>query len=84
MRKKEVLNLILLNVARKEHNADWNWKGVNSPFARLYMVESGSANVVMPDGVHTIQPGHLYMIPSFVPHSYENIGSFTLYYIHIY
>ncbi|MDR2765835.1 MAG: AraC family transcriptional regulator [Tannerella sp.] len=84
MSKKEVLNLILLNVARKEHDADWNWKGVNSPFARLYMVENGSARVMMPDGVHTIRPGHLYMIPSFVTHSYENNGFFTLYYIHIY
>ncbi|MDR1456003.1 MAG: AraC family transcriptional regulator [Tannerella sp.] len=84
MNRKEALNLILLNVARKEHDGDWNWKGVNSPFARLYMVESGSANVVMPDGVHAIRPGRLYLIPSFVPHSYENSDFFTLYYIHVY
>jgi AraC-like DNA-binding protein len=83
-KKKENLNLILLNAARKEHNADWNWKSVNSPFARLYMVESGSAKVIMPDGVYTIRPGHLYLIPAFVTHSYENDRFFTLYYIHIY
>ncbi|MDR1407502.1 MAG: AraC family transcriptional regulator [Tannerella sp.] len=84
MNKKEKLNLILLNAARKEHHADWNWKGVNSPFARLYMVESGSAQVVMPDGAYTIHPGKLYLIPSFVTHSYKNDRFFTLYYIHIY
>lgn len=84
MNREESLELILLNVARKEHHADWNWKRVSSPFARLYMVESGSASVVMPEGVYTIRPGHLYMIPSFVLHSYENSGFFTLYYIHIY
>ncbi|MDR0815488.1 MAG: AraC family transcriptional regulator [Bacteroidales bacterium] len=84
MSKKETLNLLLLNVARKEHDADWNWKGVNSPFARIYMVENGSAQVVMPNGVHTIEPGHLYLIPSFVTHSYENHDRFTLYYVHIY
>jgi AraC-like DNA-binding protein len=82
--KSEKLNLILLNVARKVHHADWNWKGVNSPFARLYMVENGSARVIMPDGVYTIRPGHLYLIPSFITHSYENDDNFTLYYMHIY
>ena len=84
MAKKENLNLILLNVARKEHKADWNWKGVNSPFARIYMVESGSAKVILPDGTHIIKPGYLYLIPAFVTHSYENENVFTLYYIHVY
>jgi len=82
--KKENLNLILLNVARKEHDADWNWKGVNSPFARIYMVEHGSAKVIMPDGAHKIEPGFLYLIPAFVTHGYENDSFFTLYYIHVY
>jgi AraC-like DNA-binding protein/mannose-6-phosphate isomerase-like protein (cupin superfamily) len=84
MNKKEQLNLILLNAARKEHHADWNWKCVSSPFARLYMVESGVAQVLMPDGVYRIRPGKLYMIPAFVTHSYENDGSFTIDYIHVY
>jgi AraC-like DNA-binding protein len=84
MNKKERLNLILLNAARKDHPADWNWKGVNSPFARIYMVESGSARVLMPDGTYLIHPGKLYLIPSFVTHSYENDCFFTLYYIHVY
>jgi AraC-like DNA-binding protein/mannose-6-phosphate isomerase-like protein (cupin superfamily) len=84
MNQKENLNLILLNAARKVHYADWNWKGVHSPFARLYMVEAGSAKVVMPNGAYTIRPGYLYLIPSFVVHSYENDSTFTLYYMHIY
>jgi len=84
MVKKENLNLILLNIARKEHDADWNWKGVHSPFARIYMVESGSAKVIMPDGAHTIEPGYLYLVPAFVTHGYENDSFFILYYIHIY
>ena len=84
MSKKENLNLILLNIARKEHDGDWNWKGVHSPFARIYMVESGSAKVIMPDGVHIIEPGYLYLVPAFVTHGYENDSDFVLYYIHIY
>jgi AraC-like DNA-binding protein len=84
MNKKETLNLILLNVARKVHHADWNWKGVNSPFARLYMVESGHAKIILPKGSFRIQPGYLYLVPSFVTHSYENDSTFVLYYLHIY
>jgi len=84
MTKKEQINLILLNIAYKVHYADWNWKEVNSPFARIYLVESGTAKVAMPDGVYKIEPGYLYLIPSFVTHSYENDSTFTLYYIHVY
>jgi len=77
-------NLFLLNAARTIHRADWNWKNVNSPFARIYMVESGQAKVELPDGVHIIQPNHLYLVPAFVTHSYENDSTFTLYYFHVY
>ena len=84
MREKDNIDPILLNIARKEHNADWNWKNVSSPFMRLYMVESGSAQINMPDGVRTIQPGFLYLVPSFVMHSYENTDFFVLYYLHVY
>lgn len=84
MKKKENIDLILLNIARKEHDADWNWKNVNSPFVRLYMVESGSARIIMPNGVHHIRPGYIYMVPAFVTHSYENSDFFVLYYLHIY
>jgi AraC-like DNA-binding protein len=82
--KNEDCNLILLNASRITHHADWNWKDINSPFARLYMVEEGSAKVILPDGVHVIQPGHLYLIPAFVTHSYESDSVFTHYYFHIY
>jgi AraC-like DNA-binding protein len=84
MKENETIDLILLNIARKEHNADWNWKNVNSPFARLYMVESGSARIILPDGAHTIHPGSLYLVPSFTTHSYENSDFFVLYYLHVY
>ncbi|MDR1624179.1 MAG: AraC family transcriptional regulator [Tannerellaceae bacterium] len=84
MNKIEATNLILLNAAQKVHHADWNWKGVNSPFARLYMVESGYAKVIVPEGPFKIQPGYLYLVPSFVTHSYENDSTFVLDYLHIY
>jgi AraC-like DNA-binding protein len=82
--KKEDFNLTLLNAALITHNADWNWKDVNSPFARIYMIESGSAQVIMPDGAHIIQPGYLYLIPAFATHGYESDGRFSVYFFHVY
>ncbi|MDR2038231.1 MAG: AraC family transcriptional regulator [Bacteroidales bacterium] len=84
MNKKENLNLILLNIGRAVHNADWNWKGVNSPFARIYFVESGSAKVIIGDKLLAVTPGFLYLIPSFTTHGYVCDGPFVLYYIHVY
>ena len=34
----ESLNFMMLNVGFAQHNADWNWKNVSSPFARIYYV----------------------------------------------
>ena len=31
----EALNLLMLNVGYANHNADWNWKNVYSPFTRI-------------------------------------------------
>jgi hypothetical protein len=56
MNQKENLNLILLNAAQKVHYADCNWKGVHGPFARLYMVEAGSAKVIMPNSLAVGNP----------------------------
>jgi AraC-like DNA-binding protein len=81
---KNHLNLLLLNAGIAVHQADWNWKGVNSPFTRLYLVKGGSANLWMPDGIHTLTPDHLYLVPAFTTHGYECDGYFSLCYIHIY
>lgn len=78
------LHLLTLNVGFASHHADWNWKNVRSPFARLYYVTEGSAQVEMPDGVHELHPGRLYFIPPFTTHSYICNGDFSHYYIHIY
>jgi AraC-like DNA-binding protein len=78
------LNLVLLNIGYTVHYADWNWKGTHSPFARIYYVEDGMAQVVIGEQVYTLTPKHLYMIPSFTTHDYICDGIFTIFYIHIY
>lgn len=57
----EQMHPLVLNVGLAVHNADWNWKNVNSPFTRLYYVTEGSAQIELPDGIYTLSP-----IPIFV------------------
>ena len=80
----DLLHLLTLNVGFASHHADWNWKHVRSPFARLYYVTEGSAKIELPSGIHNLRPDHLYFIPPFTMHSYICDGVFSHYYIHIY
>ena len=78
------LRLLTLNVGLANHYGDWNWKNVRSPFARLYYVTEGTAQVEMSSCVYTLKPNHLYFIPAYTTHSYICDSKFSHYYIHIY
>ncbi len=78
------LHPLVLNVGLAIHNADWNWKNVNSPFHRMYYITEGSAQIVLPQGIQTLKPDYLYFIPAFTTHSYICNTHFGHYYIHIY
>lgn len=80
----ETPDLILLNIGFAVHHADWNYKNVNSPFARIYLVTEGNAKLHICGRVRELTPGHLYFIPPFTMHSYECDSDYALYYIHIY
>jgi len=85
MSKEELKrDFILLNVGYAYHDADWNWKNVHSPFARIHYVKSGHAKIIREDGVFELKKDHLYLTPSYVRHAYECDGILELYYIHIY
>ena len=78
------LHLLTLNVGLANHHGDWNWKNVRSPFARLYYVTEGTAQIEMPSGVYTLTPHHLYFIPAYTKHSYICDSTFSHYYIRSY
>lgn len=75
---------LLLHMGLAEHNANWNWKDVCSPFMRIYYVTEGHAEVRLCGRTLCLQPSRLYLIPSFVRHSYVCDSPFVHYYIHIY
>jgi len=78
------LHLLTLNVGYAQHNGGWNWKNVRSPFARLYYVTEGSAQINIGTEFYTLTPRHLYFVPAFTEHSYVCDSLFSHYYIHIY
>lgn len=80
----EQMHPLVLNVGLAVHNADWNWKNVNSPFTRLYYVTEGSAQIELPDGIYTLSPKHMYFIPAFTIHTNICKSNFVYYYLHIY
>jgi len=75
---------IVLNIGYAELDAEWNWQDVRSPFARLYYVTAGQAEVIMPNYTIHLRPGHLYLVPSFALHSNRCTGHFEHYYMHLY
>ena len=80
----EQMHPLVLNVGLAVHNADWNWKNVNSPFTRLYYVTEGSAQIELPDGIYTLSPKHMYFSPAFTIHTNICKSNFVHYYLHIY
>ena len=75
---------LILNVGKAVLNADWNWQNVCSPFARIYYIVKGEADVEF-DGInHKLIPGRMYLIPPFTTHSTKCKGLFIHYYVHIY
>ena len=75
---------MLLNVGYSEPNANWNWKDIYSPFARIYYVKSGSARTRITGKMYTLEPGHMYLTPPFTLHDDESDSDFSLFYIHFY
>ncbi|MBR1415308.1 MAG: helix-turn-helix domain-containing protein [Prevotella sp.] len=77
-------SLTLLNVGLAQHQADWNWHNVRSPFARIYYVTEGHARVLLPNKTLRLVAGRLYLIPPFTSHHYVCDGRFKHYYVHFY
>lgn len=77
-------NFTLLNIGYSELNANWNWKSVYSPFARIYYVVEGEATTYINGKMFRLKPKHLYLTPPFTMHDDECNSAFSLYYIHFY
>jgi len=78
------VDFILLNIGYSELNANWNWKKVYSPFARIYYVKEGHARTTIAGKTYSLEPDHLYLTPPFTLHDNECDSYYSLFYIHFY
>ncbi|RXE69931.1 AraC family transcriptional regulator [Muribaculaceae bacterium Isolate-001 (NCI)] len=72
----------IYNYGSVYHENDWNFKIPGSVFWRIYIVSEGEAHVRIYDRVYRLRPGHMYLIPAFVPHEDMLKGSFVHRYLH--
>lgn len=72
----------IYNYGFSSHDSDWNFQVAGSVFWRMYFVVDGDACVRIYGDIHSLTPGHLYLIPAYEPH--ENIceGKFDHHYVH--
>lgn len=55
----------LLNVDRVNLNSRWNYLNVISPYNRIYYINEGEGELSGAGGPTKLEPGYLYIIPSF-------------------
>lgn len=75
---------ILLKVGKAQHNGDWNWKNVKSPFFRIYYVVEGDAAIEIEGTLYQLRQNDICVVPPFALHSTFCPGRFVHYYVHLY
>jgi AraC family transcriptional regulator len=55
----------LLNADHVELGVSWNYKNIISPYYRIYYIKSGFGEISDISGAIQLEPGYLYIIPSF-------------------
>ena len=80
----ELVNIIVLNVGYAKTQHRWGGTDISSPFARLYYVTAGKATLHFNNHDIELKPGYMYLVPSFMPHSYVCEPGFTFYYVFVY
>ena len=55
----------LLHIDHVQLTAKWNYKNVISPYYRLYYIDEGEGTVSNSQVNLKLEPGHLYLIPSY-------------------
>lgn len=84
MERIEAIDFIVLNLGRARTVHSWGNTDISSPFARIYYVKEGRAKIHLQDKTFDITPGHMYLLPTFLPHSYVCDPGFEFYYLFVY
>lgn len=58
-------SFILMNVDYVELGKKWNYKNIISPYYRVYMIDEGEGYIMNEGQTCLLEPGYMYIIPSF-------------------
>ncbi len=72
----------ILNISRVFLDTSWNYENVISPFYRLYYIEEGEGSVLIEGNEKALEPGQMYLVPSFTLATYSCKSFLKQYYLH--
>ena len=78
------MDFLVLNLGHAKTVHHWSNRDISSPFIRLFYVKEGRAVFHMPQGDLTLSAGHIYMIPTYLPHAYECEPGLEFYYLFVF
>src|SRR5688572_21799840 len=71
----------LLNVDHVGLDAKWNYRNVISPYYRIYYIDAGEGSVSDSRETLMLEPGYLYLIPSFTLCRYKTPSFLSQYFL---
>ena len=74
----------LLHVDYVSLTSSWNYKNVISPYCRIYFIDKGEGMIATADGNFKLEPGFMYIIPSFTLCHLSCPSSLGQYFIHFF
>jgi AraC-like DNA-binding protein len=74
----------LLHVDYVRLNSKWNYTNVISPYYRIYYIDHGEGSISTSDEKIKLQPGFLYLIPSFTLCNFSCKSSMGQYFLHFF
>jgi len=76
------LDIDLLNIEHYSVGTEWNYRNVNNPYSRIYLITKGFGIIKHHGRMFELHPGGLYLIPCFTKVDFYCPESLTHYYIH--
>ena len=76
------LDIDILNIEYYSAGREWNYRNVNNPYSRIYLVTEGFGTIKHHGQTFELHPGNLYLIPCFTKVDMFCPDSFRHYYIH--
>ena len=76
------IDITILNIELYSVGTLWNYKNVNSPYSRIYLITDGFAQMSISNKKYDLIPGFIYLIPCFTTVNMYCAKWFKQYYIH--